>query len=321
MKISIDEMKKAVFTMLVCLGITHSQAQESQTGYNFLRLPVSAHAAALGGDNITLVEDDPTLVFHNPALLTSVSDKSISLCYMTYMEGAKTASAAFTKTAGDKASWAVGAQYMDYGSMKETTADNIVTGNFSARDIMVSGSFAYILSTRLAGGVSAKFISSSIAGYNSLAVGVDLGLNYYDENLGLSLSAAARNLGGQIKAYNDDFERMPLDVQIGISKKLGNAPLRFSATMNKLNDWDVNFKNHFVVGADVLLSEAIYIAAGYNFGRSDEMSIADGDNSSSHGAGLSLGAGLQLERFKLQIAYAKYHVSSTSLLFNVTYSL
>ncbi len=307
--------------MLVCLGITHSQAQESQTGYNFLRLPVSAHAAALGGDNITLVEDDPTLVFHNPALLTSVSDKSICLCYMTYMEGAKTASAAFTKTAGDKASWAVGAQYMDYGSMKETTADNIVIGNFSAKDVMVSGSFAYILSTRLAGGVSAKFISSSIAGYNSLAVGVDLGLNYYDENLGLSLSAAARNLGGQIKAYNDDFERMPLDVQIGISKKLGNAPLRFSATMNKLNDWDVNFKNHFVVGADVLLSEAIYIAAGYNFGRSDEMSIADGDNSSSHGAGLSLGAGLQLERFKLQIAYAKYHVSSTSLLFNVTYSL
>lgn len=37
-------------------------AQESQTGYNFLRLPVSAHAAALGGDNITLIEDDAALV-------------------------------------------------------------------------------------------------------------------------------------------------------------------------------------------------------------------------------------------------------------------
>ncbi len=321
MEISIYEMKKAVLTMLVCLGFVHSQAQESQTSYNFLRLPVSAHAAALGGDNITLVEDDPTLVFHNPALLTSVSDKSITLTYMTYMEGAKTASAAFTKTAGEKASWAVGAQYMDYGSMKETTADNITTGNFSAKDVMVSGSFAYILGKRLAGGISAKFISSSIAGYNSLAIGVDLGLNYYDEDRGLSLSASARNLGGQIKAYNDDFERIPLDVQIGVSKKLGNAPLRFSATMNKLNDWSGTFKSHFVIGADVLLSDAIYIAGGYNFGRADEMSISDGESSSSHGAGLSVGAGLQLTRFKLQMAYAKYHVSSTSLLFNVTYSL
>ena len=320
-EISIIEMKKAVFAILVCLGLAHSQAQESQTAYNFLRLPVSAHAAALGGDNISIIEDDPSMVLHNPALLTSVSDKSINLNYMTYMEGAKTASATFTKTVGDKAGWAVGAQYMDYGKMKETTIDNTITGTFSAKDIMVSGSFAYILNTHLAGGITAKFISSSIAGYNSLAVGVDLGLNYYNEDKGLSVSAVARNLGGQVKAYNDDFERMPLDVQIGASKKLGNAPLRFSATLVKLNDWSGSLKKHIVIGADVQLSEAIYIAGGYNLGRSDEMTIDDGDNSSSHGAGLSLGAGLQLERFKLQMAYAKYHVSSTSLLFSVTYSL
>ena len=51
-------------------------AQESQTEYNFLRLPVSAHAAALGGDNITIIEDDPALMFSNPALASSVSDKT-----------------------------------------------------------------------------------------------------------------------------------------------------------------------------------------------------------------------------------------------------
>ena len=67
------------------------QAQESQEVYSFLRLPVSAHVAALGGDNITLTDDDATLIFHNPALLTGVSDKSINLNFMTYMEGAKTA--------------------------------------------------------------------------------------------------------------------------------------------------------------------------------------------------------------------------------------
>ena len=38
-------------------------------------------------------------------------------------------------------------------------------------------------------------------------------------------------------------------------------------------------------------------------------------------AGLSLGAGLQLERFKLQLAYGKYHVSSNSIIINATYSL
>ena len=67
-------MKKLVFVLLALLWVFPLQAQESQTEYNFLRLPVSAHAAALGGDNVTLVEDDEALIFSNPALLSSVSD-------------------------------------------------------------------------------------------------------------------------------------------------------------------------------------------------------------------------------------------------------
>lgn len=314
-------MKKVVFAILFTLFSVMTQAQESRTDYNFLRLPVSAHAAALGGDNITIIEDDPTMIFHNPSLITSVSDKSINLNYMTYMEGVKTASASFVKTAGEKATWGVMAQYMDYGTMKEMTPDNIQTGTFSAKDIMVGGTFAYTLSEYLAGGVTAKFITSNIGGYSSVAVGVDLGLNYYSPENDLSVSAVARNLGGQIKAFDDDFEKIPLDLQIGVSKKLGNAPLRFSATMTGLNNWEGRFADHFVVGADILISSNIYIGGGYNFRRVKEMKVPEEEGESSHGAGLSFGAGLQLERFKLQVAYAKYHVSSTSLLFNVTYSL
>lgn len=315
-------MKKVVFAILFTLFSALTQAQESRTDYNFLRLPVSAHAAALGGDNITIVEDDPTMIFHNPALISSVSDKSLNLNYMTYMEGVKTASASFVRMAGEKATWGVSAQYMDYGSMKETTADNIETGTFSAKDIMVGGTLAYTLSESLAGGVTAKLITSSIAGYSSVAVGVDLGLNYYSPDNELSLSAVAHNLGGQVKAFDDNFERIPFDLQVGVSKKLGNAPLRFSATMTGLTDWsEGRLTDHLTVGADVLLSSSIYIAGGYNFRRVKEMKIADDEGESSHGAGLSVGAGLQLERFKLQVAYAKYHVSSTSLMFNVTYTL
>ena len=47
----------------------------------------------------------------------------------------------------------------------------------------------------------------------------------------------------------------------------------------------------------------------------------DEEKGSSHMAGLSLGAGLMLDRFKLSLAYAKYHVSSSSLMVNVSFSL
>lgn len=304
---------------LLCVWPT--AAQESQTAYNFLRLPVSAHVAALGGENITLTDDDATLIFHNPSLINGVSDRTINLNYMTYMEGAKTASAAYVMAAGDRATWGVTGQYMDYGTMRQTTAVNEDLGTFSARDIVLGGSFAYALTNALSGGITAKVISSHIAGYSSLAVGFDLGLNYLNEGGDLSISAVARNLGGQVKAYDDTFDRIPFDLQLGISKRLGNAPLRFSATLSRLNDWDEAFGRHLAIGVDVLLSDQIYIAAGYNFRSASQMKINDGDGSSAHGAGLSLGAGLQLERFKLNIGYGKYHVSASSLLFNIAYTL
>ena len=132
-------MRKLLLSVLLALSATMAVAQESQTGYNFLRLPASAHAAALGGDNITLIEDDEALIFHNPALLSSVSDKTINLGYMNYMSGVNAASAAFNRIVKDKASWAVSAQYVDYGKMKQVDENNVQMGEFSAKDIAVAG--------------------------------------------------------------------------------------------------------------------------------------------------------------------------------------
>ena len=315
-------MKKAVFPLLLTFFAAVGYAQESQTAYNFLRLPVSAHDAALGGDNITIIEDDPSLMFSNPALLSSVSDKSINLNFMTYMAGATTASASYNRIIKQKATVAVTAQYMDYGKMKEMDANNVQTGEFSAKDIAVSGVFSYMLSDKITGGITAKVINSYIGDYSSWAVGVDLGLNYYDPEREWSVSVVAKNLGGQLKAYDDEYEKMPLDVQLGVSKRFNALPFRLSATLVDLNHWGYSFLNHVVVGADILFSQQIYAAVGYNFRRADEMTTLKGtDEESSHMAGLSFGAGLQLERFKLQLAYGKYHVSSNSLLVNVSYSL
>lgn len=303
------------------LSVLPVAAQESQTVYNFLRLPVSAHAAALGGDNTTISDDDASLVLHNPSLAGNVSDKTLSLNMMTYMQGSITASANFVRAAGERGTWAVGAQFMNYGTMKEVNSYGEQTGDFSAKDICLSGTFAYALTQHISGGISAKLVTSYIGQYNSLAAGVDLGLNYFNPESQWSVSAVARNLGGQLKAYEDDFERMPLDLQVGITKRLIGSPLRLSATLVRLNDWQYGLGHHLVVGADVLLSEQFYIAAGYNALRAKEMKLTDDEGSSTHGAGLSLGAGMQLQRMKLHVAYAKYHVSASSLLVNFSYCL
>lgn len=315
-------MKKYVFFALWMLFTTNMHAQESQTEYNFLRMPVSAHAAAIGGDNITLIEDDETLIFSNPALLSSVSDKTINLNYMNYMSGVNMGAASFNRIINDNASYAISAIYVDYGKMKQTDESNIQYGEFSAKDIALMGTFSYLLGERFAGGITAKMISSYISDYHSFAIGVDLGINYYDPDYEWSLSLVAKNLGGQIKSYNEEYEKMPIDLQLGASKKLEHTPFRISATLVDLNHWNYSFKNHLVMGVDLLLSESLWIGAGYNFRRADEMKIATSeDEQSSHGAGLSLGGGINLERFHLNLAYGKYHVSSNSLILNLAYTL
>lgn len=314
-------MKKTTIILALAMLATMTLAQESQTGYNFLRLPVSAHAAALGGDNITLIEDDATLIFNNPALLSSVSDKTIGLNYMNYMAGANTASASFNRVVKERASVAATAQFIDYGKMKQVDENNVITGEFSAKDISIAGYFSYMLSERIAGGITAKFITSYIGDYNSVGMGVDLGLNYYDPDREWSVSLVAKNLGGQVKAYDEQYEKMPIDIQLGASKQFAHMPVRISATLADLNHWDYKFINHLVAGVDIMLSSSIWIGAGYNFRRADEMGILEGEEKSSHGAGLSFGAGLNLERLKLNMAYGKYHVSNSSIVINLAYTL
>lgn len=314
-------MKKVAIILLLALVALDMHAQDSRTEFNFLRLPVSAHAAALGGDNVSIIEDDEALIFSNPALLSSVSDKTINLNYMNYMSGVNMLSAAFNKTVKERASWAGSAQYIDYGSMKETDANNVQTGEFKAKDIALAGYFSYMLTDHLAGGIAMKFVTSYIGDYNSIGMGVDLGVNYYDDARGWSVSAVVKNLGGQLKAYTDNYERMPIDVQIGASKSFETFPMRLSASLVDLNHWDYRFANHIVVGAEFIIAPSIWIGGGYSFRRAHEMKIASTDGESSHGAGLSFGGGLNLDRFKVNLAYGKYHVSSSSLTINVAYSL
>lgn len=313
-------MKKFVLTLISTLFTCMLWAQESQTEYNFLRLPVSAHAAALGGDNITIIEDDPALMFSNPALASSVSDKTIGLSYMNYMSGANYMGASYTKALGEKATIAGGVQYMNYGKMKEYDQNNTQIGTFNASEIAIEGIFSYELAHNLVGGITAKFINSYIGNYSSMAVGVDLGLNWFEPDYQWSVSVVVKNLGGQIKAYEENYGKMPMDVQVGVSKTFAALPVRLSATLVDLTHYDYRFINHLNLGADILLSDNIWVGGGYNFRRADEMTIGSNEDSSAHGAGFSVGGGINLERFKLNLAYGKYHAASSSVLVNLAYS-
>lgn len=292
-------------------------AQTGDTGYQFLNVPTSAHSAALGGVNVSIIEDDPTLVFTNPALLANVSDKTLNLNFTSYISSTSKLSAAFAKQAGERGTWAVAAMLLNYGKMTETNENFEQLGEFSAKDISVQGGYTYLFSDYWSGGVQGKVIMSNYGEFKSTALGVDLGINYYDADHGLSVSLVGQNLGGQVKALYETNEKLPFNLVAGISKDLANAPIRLSLTFDNITDWDEKKPiNHLTFGADIFPSSTTWVAVGYNPRRGNEMKIDD----SKHWAGLSLGAGLTLKKLKIGLAWGKYHVAASSLIINTCYA-
>ena len=268
---------------------------------------------------------------NNPSLLSTVSDRTLSLNFMTYAAGSKAVGAAFAKAFGERHTGAVAAQYLGYGSMDETDAEGNVIGSFSAKDLSLTAGYAYLLNDRWAGGASVKMIYSKYAEFSSLALAVDVGLNYYDVDADFSASLALKNLGVQLKAFEDDHDHVPYDLQLGLSKGIARAPIRFSLTLTDLTRWRTSdyfvpegdelkslqkLLNHVVVGVDVFPIDALYLSAGYNFRRAYELKAAG----SGKGAGLSVGGGVQLSRFRAGIAWARYHLAASSLHFDVAYT-
>ena len=113
--------------------------QESTSVFNFLNLPYSAHVTGLGGHNISVIEDDITLVTQNPSLLSSVSSKTVGFNFLTYMKGSKAGSVAYAQAVGERGTWGVSSQFVGYGSMNETLPSGEVIGKMHAQDICVSG--------------------------------------------------------------------------------------------------------------------------------------------------------------------------------------
>lgn len=319
-----------IFYIFLFLPLITS-AQGGEYAFNFLRLPYSSHAAALGGANISLIEDDITLTMHNPALLANVSDKTINIAYMSYMGDCNVGGAAFNKTFGERSSIAFFARYVDYGKFDGYTEDNIYTGTFSAKDMDFTVTYSYLLGERWSGGVSGKFIYSKYESMYAIGLGVDLGINYFNAEKDFSLSIACKNLGGQVKAYEEEYETMPMDFQLGITKGFNHAPIRLSALLYNLHRWKSDdFYNadgskdkfgslllkHFIIGADILMGKNFYMSLGYNYRASRELSATR--NSLD---GFSIGAGLNIYKVKFNASYSKLHTSAHSLLFNLSYSL
>jgi len=319
-------MRRILTTILLLLCTLMLAAQEGRTTYDYLLLPASAHTAALGGNHITVIEPDMSIVFNNPALMGYEMDKQLHLSYLSYMADIGMGSVAFGKSLNSRTTIGIGVNYTNYGEMREADREGNILGDITANDITANIFLSRDLSENLRGGITGKFIYSNYHHNTSMGIGVDLGLSYYNPDNEFAWSLVGKNIGRQITAYEEELYSLPWDIQMGISKKLTNAPLRFSITGIYLKQWrfdningekDSFFKTlgkHLVIGLDIVPNDNFWLAVGYNVKRGADMKLENG----SKFAGFSAGAGIKVRAFSVGASYGMYHPSANSFMVSLS---
>ncbi len=315
------------------LAVPSVKAQTGRSAYDFLTIPTSSHVYALGGANISLIDPDVTLVEQNPALLGPEIERQLAVSYMHYMGSANFAGARFGHAAGERGAWAIGMRYLNYGEITGYDHTGVATGSFTPTDIAAEGSYSHDFTDRLRGGINLKMIYSNYEQYSAFAMAVDLGINYYDDDHDLSLSAVLKNMGGQLKRFEDAYDRLPFDVQLGLTKGLGTS-FSFSVTARHLTRWNLpyyqhdddgtkevemkssfgkNLFRHLVFGLQYEPSDKFYVALGYDYKTRSDMSTYQRNFFS----GVSVGLGIRAGSFNVGAAYAMPHKSASTLMINL----
>lgn len=326
-------MKKNIY-FLFCLLLSFGvNAQNGDEVFGFLRYPASARINALGGNSVSMIERDPSIVFHNPGMLGGEMDGMINLNYMNYISDINLGSVLYTKAHKERGAWAIGASFIHYGTILEYSQENIAGGKVSGSDINLQGIYAYDLSERWRGGLSLKLLYSSFAEYTSIGLAVDAGATYYNSEKEFSFGFALKNIGAQLKAYEEDRLPLPWDIQMGITKRLPHAPFRFSITGQYLNRWKFKYIDntsdkgednfgktlfkHLVFGIDFVPSENFWVGVGYNPKRGMDMKLQSGNKL----GGFSAGAGVKVSYFDVGVSLAQYHPSALALIFSISTTL
>lgn len=274
----------------------------SQNTYEFLRVDNSARAGALGGSFITYF-DDADIIFYNPAGMMLLDNSPISFSFTKHLLDINLASLAYSTEIEELGRFGTAIQYINYGSFDWADEFGTRNGKFSAGEFAVLLGYAGTLDENFYYGANLKLIYSSIADESSSAAAVDLGLHYAIPSQQINIALVALNLGTQLSSYIDTREDLPIDVALGISKRLENLPVRLSLNFHKLtekrNEFGERFKA-FSAGAEFYLSKVFSLRFGYDNEKRSELKIG----TTAGIAGFSAGVGINISTYRFDYGYS-----------------
>jgi len=311
--------------------------------YEFLNLTSSARIASLGNSLLNVWDDDVNLSQQLPSLNHAGMNHQLSTNFVNYYSGIRFGSVVYGMPNKYLENISIGLHFFDYGDFTQANEYGDKNGTFTAGDYALNISSAYHIDSTWHFGGALKTVYSHLESYTSLGALMDLSATYKFDNRNMMASVLVKNMGFQIKTYNEHQEPLPFELMLGISNKFEHAPFRWSITWAHLEQWNLDYVNsntsttdilsgesvesnksvkdkvlsHVSVGAELLFSQNFQIRVGYNFRRRQEMIL----ESLKKSIGLTWGFTMKVSKFHFNYARVAYHLSgpmhSFSILTNI----
>ena len=344
-------MKKIGITLLLFAFCSTSMLAQvgGQNTFEFLNLPVSARVAAMGGNLVSIWDDDLNLTSHNPALLNPSMSNSMNLNYVNYFAGINYGSAQVARSFPKYGNFSTGFTYIDYGDFDGYDDQGAYTGTFTASEFAFNVMYSKAIDSVFHFGANLKIINSTLESYFANGAALDLGMAYHNPSGLFTASFVLKNIGYQFHTYHaeGENEKLPFEIEAGFSKQLKHAPFRFSVTFQQLQDFDIHYEgntettttidplsdeeskenkvedfakkafDHFVLGVEFIPSKNFYANIGFNAQRRSELKIEDAAGS----VGFSWGFGMKISKFRFSFGRARYHVAGASNHFSISTNL
>jgi len=320
-----------IFAISLIFNIQSFSQSGGIVAFDFLKLTSSARVAALGGNFLTIHDNDLSVALANPSLITPQMNKTLSLNFINNFAGTNYGFASYGFNSNKFGSFATSMQYVNYGKSTNTDENGVVLGQFNAGEYALNLGWGRMLDSVFSIGANYKIIYSGLETYNSIGMAVDVAGSYIP-NETFCASLLFRNIGRQLTTYGSAGpEPLPFEIQAGISKKLAHVPFRYSILLQHLEKWDLaytdpnapidpitgqaakvagidvftkNALRHIIIGGEFIPSKFFSIRLGYNYLRRQEMVV----DSRPGMVGFSWGFGINVSKFNFSYSRSAEHL-------------